>query len=516
MTARSAADELELYRERVKRLEARLASRDDLARREAMHEAVLASVLDPTITIDEVGNVLEASDSVERVFGWRPGELVGRNIRTLLPEPYRSEHDGYLTRYRETGTTHILGRTREFPVLHRDGHTVDCELSVSRADVPGRAGPVFTGSFRDVTERKHIERELRDSERRLHAIFDQSFQFVGVLAPDGTVLDVNLAAIAGTGCTREEIVGKAFWEAPCWCHHEDEAAKLREAVRLAASGDFVRFEAEHKNPDGELRSFDLSLKPVRDEAGAIVMLIPEGRDITELKRAQASENAMLRGLAEIGESASVLVHEIKNPITGIKAALAAVAKSLGEDDREVLDDLLGRLQKLERIMRRTLSFTKPVTLQRTTLDLVPWMDSVLATLGPVIDTSPAEVRFDRPATDLRLDADGGLLEEVVSNLIANSLEALEETGRGRTVVVRLRSDDEGGATITVEDDGPGVPESLRAVLFKPFYTTKTRGTGLGLAFCRKVVEEHGGAIAVGESELGGACFTLRLPRRARI
>ena len=302
----SASDEAERLLERVRELEARLASREDLARREAMHEAVLSSVLDPTITMDDHGQILEASDSVERVFGWRPDDLVGQNIKVLLPEPYRSEHDDYLTRYRDTGKTHILGLTREFPVVHKDGHTVDCELSVSRADIPGRTSPVFTGSFRDITERKRIERELISSERQLKAIFDQSFQYIGVLAPDGTVLDVNQTATTGIGHARDEIIGRPFWNSPIWCENEHERSKLREAVRLAAAGEVVRIEACYRNGSGELRTFDLSIKPVCDEAGEILMLIPEGRDVTDLKRAQRSETAMLRGLAEIGESASVL------------------------------------------------------------------------------------------------------------------------------------------------------------------------------------------------------------------
>jgi PAS domain S-box-containing protein len=360
-----------------------------------------------------------------------------------------------------------------------------------------------------------LRSRIEDSERRLHAIFDQSFQYVGVLTPDGTVLDINQVAVKGTGSTKETLVGSPLWDAPCWAHCEEQQDKLREAIRLAAAGDFVRFEAEHRDAEGESRTFDLSLKPVRDDEGQIVLLIPEGRDITEIKRAQHSENAMLRGLAEIGESASVLVHEIKNPITGIKAALKAVAESLGEDDQEVLSDLLGRLQKLERIMRRTLSFTKPVYLQYTTIDVVPWLQSVLATLGPVIDKSEVTVQFVPPDAPLELKGDSGLLEEVVSNLVSNAIEAVETSEERHRVVLRTSDGDGHTIVITVEDDGPGIPERLREDLFKPFYTTKTKGSGLGLAFCRKVIEEHGGTIQVEESALGGAVFTLRIPLRPK-
>jgi two-component system sensor kinase FixL len=379
------AHELEALRRRVRELESGCASRTDAherpAQTAAMHRAVLASVLDPTITIDDHGTVLEASASVERVFGWRPEELVGRNVSVLMPEPHSAKHDGYLAEYRRTGRTTILGRTREFRVVRKDGSAIECELSVSRADVEGRT-PVFTGSFRDVSERKRAER---------------------------------------------------------------------------------------------------------------------------------AETAVLRSLAQIGESASVLVHEIKNPITGIKAALRAVAQHLGEDDRAILADLVGRLQRLERIMRRTLSFTRPLELQRRTFAVGPWLAGALGTLRPVIEASGVDVSVLAPERSLSLDGDPQLLEEVVTNLVANSLEAVEELAGQHRVVVSACADGSAAVVLRVEDDGPGVPESLRTTLFKPFYTTKAKGAGLGLAFCKKVVDEHGGTIAVETSALGGAAFAVRLP-----
>ena len=132
--------------------------------------AILAGMLDPVVTIDAHGTVQQASASVRSVFGWEPGDLVGRNVNVLMGEPHRSLHDGYLARYRETGETHILDRTREFEVVHKDGTPLVCELSVSRVDVPGESEPLFIGSFRDVTARRAAERALSERERRLSAL----------------------------------------------------------------------------------------------------------------------------------------------------------------------------------------------------------------------------------------------------------------------------------------------------------------------------------------------------------
>ncbi len=118
------------------------------------------------VTIDAHGIIQDASDSVRRVFGWDPQELLGRNVSVLMPEPHRSAHDGYLAAYRKTGTTTILGRTREFDGRRKDGSVFPIEISIARVDVPGKEQPLFTGILRDVSERKRAEEEL--SRHREH------------------------------------------------------------------------------------------------------------------------------------------------------------------------------------------------------------------------------------------------------------------------------------------------------------------------------------------------------------
>jgi PAS domain S-box-containing protein len=122
---------------------------------------VLAAALDPIVTIDAHGVIQSASDSVQRVFGWTPNELTGRNISILMPEPHHSAHDGYLARYRRTGRTNILGRTREFEGVRKGGERFPIEISVARVDTGDGGLPLFVGILRDVSERKRMERELR-------------------------------------------------------------------------------------------------------------------------------------------------------------------------------------------------------------------------------------------------------------------------------------------------------------------------------------------------------------------
>jgi PAS domain S-box-containing protein len=127
---------------------------------------------------------------------------------------------------------------------------------------------------------------LRQSEQKLRAIFDQAFQFIGVLSIDGIVLQANQTALQFAGVSEDVVLGKLFWETPWWAHSAELQEKVRAAVREAAGGEFVRFEATHTASDGQVHYVDFSLKPVTDSEGRVVEIIPEGRDITERKRAE--------------------------------------------------------------------------------------------------------------------------------------------------------------------------------------------------------------------------------------
>ncbi|MCP3919777.1 MAG: PAS domain S-box protein [bacterium] len=474
---------------------------------EARLRAVLSGMLDAVITIDPYGTVQDVSNSVEELFGYEPQELIGQNISIVMPEPYRSDHEGYLAKYRTTGETWILNTTREFPVVRKNGSLFDCELSVSRIDLPGGGDPVFCGAFRDVTQRKATELALQESERRFRAIFDQEFQFVGLLDPKGRILEVNKAALEATGTDRDDVVGRLFWDTPWWRHAPETQEALRQWIARAAEGEFVRSEIDFKNQTGELRTLDFSLKAVRGESNQITLIIPEGRDITGLKAAQRRETQMLKALATLGESAAILAHEIKNPITSVNVALRAVAKELGTDDREVLESLVERMQKLERKLRGTLSFAKPLDLNIERTNARQLLEAAADMLRDEAEARQIAISIEASASPPEMDIDVVRLEEVFTNLVRNAIDAIDASGR-----IELRAGrSDGHVEFTIDDSGSGIPDRMLGTLFQPFTTAKDEGTGLGLALCRKVIEAHGGTIGAGESPLGGARFTVHIP-----
>lgn len=134
------------------------------------------------------------------------------------------------------------------------------------------------------------EKTLRETEQKLRAIFDQTFQFIGLMTPEGVLIDANRAALELSGVELSSVLNKPFWETPWWTHSLPLQEKLRQAVKRAAEGEFIRFEATHIGKDGILHYVDFSLKPVKDEKGKVLFLIPEGRDLTERKNAEIGLN----------------------------------------------------------------------------------------------------------------------------------------------------------------------------------------------------------------------------------
>ena len=130
-------------------------------------------------------------------------------------------------------------------------------------------------------------RALLASEQRLRAIYDGTYEYIGVLTPDGTVLEVNRAALEfAAGTTLEDVVGRPFWETVWFIHTPGAPEKLREAIGRAAAGENYRVEWPLRHPSGGEVVFDFSLRPIRDEQGDVVLIVPEGRDITDLKKAE--------------------------------------------------------------------------------------------------------------------------------------------------------------------------------------------------------------------------------------
>ncbi|MBF0373687.1 MAG: PAS domain S-box protein, partial [Alphaproteobacteria bacterium] len=169
-------------------------------------QAVLEAAVDGVVIIDARGTVESINSAVERIFGYTAEEVVGRNVSFLMPEPYRSQHDGYLAAYLATGTARIIGIGREVEGLRKDGTTFPMDLAVGESRIDGRR--LFAGIVRDISERKDTERRLRTGEAKTRAILEAAADGILTIDQAGTVLGLNAAAERIFGYEATEVIGR--------------------------------------------------------------------------------------------------------------------------------------------------------------------------------------------------------------------------------------------------------------------------------------------------------------------
>jgi signal transduction histidine kinase len=212
--------------------------------------------------------------------------------------------------------------------------------------------------------------------------------------------------------------------------------------------------------------------------------------------------------ATVGEMATGLAHEIKNPLAGLSGALELLAEDLSENPRqaEVVGEMRHQVARLTHTMESLLSFARPPRARLRDTDLNATLDNVLFLVRQQRRLAAIHVESDLGQVPHVL-ADPNQLEQVFLNLCLNACQAMGPAGGRLTVRSRLT---EGRVTVDVEDTGPGIPEHVRPNLFKPFFTTKREGNGLGLAISARIVAEHGGNIGYRCPAGGGTVFTIAL------
>ena len=213
-----------------------------------------------------------------------------------------------------------------------------------------------------------------------------------------------------------------------------------------------------------------------------------------------------KSLAKLGEMAAVVAHEVKNPIAGIRGALQVITSRMPADqrDRTILVDIITRLDGLNRIVQDMLMFARPRALRQE--PIVAWM--LLRDTASLIERDPSMLNLEISVSGAcDIVGDREMLQIVFQNILMNAAQAME--GQGRIDVTIAGAN--GRCRIAVVDRGPGMPADVREKAFDAFFTTKHRGTGLGLPIARRVVEAHGGTMHIDVPPEGGTTISVDLP-----
>lgn len=251
-----------------------------------------------------------------------------------------------------------------------------------------------------------------------------------------------------------------------------------------------------------------SLTEVERQAEHVVQRL---RHVSKDLQTVRSEVVRSERLAAVGELAAGVAHELRNPLTSVKLLLQHSLKQTG---RTELSDsklrlILDEIGRMEMTIQGLLDFSRPRPLKRSRHDI---RDSVQRALN-LVSGRAHQQRIEISAVEypmpLVVDGDIEQLQQVFVNLLINATEAISE--RGQVIVDYGVSEDHGMVSVRIQDTGCGISPEVLPRLFEPFATSKEKGTGLGLAVSRRIVEEHGGALTADNRASGGACFTVTLP-----
>jgi two-component system sensor kinase FixL len=469
-------------------------------------DAILNTTVDGIIAIDARGTIEAFNRGAQTLFGYPESEVIGRNVSMLMPSPHHEEHDKYLERYLTTGDAKIIGVGREVTGRRRDGTLFPVHLSVGEMQIGGERK--FTGMLHDLTKRVRLEDELGASEARWRAVIDSAVDGIVVIDAHGRVESFNPAAERMFGYAADEVLGRnvdMLMPSPYREEHDTYLARYLATGRAKIIGSGREVQGRRK--DGATFPLHLSVGQITIEGERKFTGILHDLTARVQMEGQLREQA---SLARLGEMAAVIAHEVKNPLAGIRGAIQVIAGRIPREDasRPVLTEIVARIDALDQMMKDLLLFARPPVPRRAPTDLVP----LVTTTASLLSQDPAlrDVDVDVEGGAPPVSADADMLRIVFQNLLINSAHAMQGKGRIRVAVETIDS----SCQIAFIDGGPGIPTEVRDKIFTPFFTTKSRGSGLGLPTAKRLIEAHNGQIAVTCPAAGGTRVEIRLPMTA--
>jgi two-component system sensor kinase FixL len=496
-----------------------------LARSEAYSSAIVATAAEGIITLDEKGYIGSFNRAAEKMFGYSADELLGKSVHILMPEPYQQEHASYVERYITTGHARVIGSGREVPARHKDGSIFPIYLAVSEVSLDGER--CFAGIIRDISDQKAAEESLKATERRFRAVFDQRLQLVGILSIDGIVLEANQMSLDFSGIERGDVLGKEYWETPWWNHSPDLQRRMQDAIKTAAEGATVRFEAACPRADGQPATLDFSVRPIKNKTGEVVFLVTESQDITERKQAEEEARnhrdriAHVSRLSTLGEMAAGIAHEINQPLTAISLFAQAGRRLVEAGDFEKMGEVCQKLN--EHALRASDVVERMQTMARQGESVKELVDCN-ELIGTAVRLAESEARirdiqieFHKGEDLPPVSVDAVQIQQVALNLLRNGMEAMlaVDCCQSKSIVIRTRKTQDDEVEVSVTDCGYGVTEDNVDMLFTPFSTTKKSGMGMGLSISQAIIRAHGGGIDFLNNDTAGATFWFTLPAADR-
>jgi PAS domain S-box-containing protein len=345
-----------------------------------------------------------------------------------------------------------------------------------------------------LAEHEEAGARLRNSELRYRTLFEQSPDGILLIDPHTALpIEFNDTTARQLGYSRDEFAHLRISDYEAAETAEETAAHISALLDKGHDS----FETRHRTKQGDIRTVLVTVQEMESSGEPVLHCIY--RDVTQLHEQAA--------LARLGEMAAVVAHEVKNPLAGVRGAIQVIGGRLpaGSRDAEAIGEIIARIDALDELMKDLLLFARPPQARPAPIDVVALAKETAMLVRE--DPTARDVRIDVEGSAPAVMADAKLLNIVLLNLLLNAVHAMQQQG---TIHISVSADDR-VCRIAVVDAGPGIPPDVRERIFTPFFTTKSRGTGLGLSTAKRLIEAHHGRLAVECPPDGGTIVTIELP-----
>jgi PAS domain S-box-containing protein len=482
---------------------------------------VVETVVDGVILIDAHGIVLMFNPACETLFGYRADEVIGNNVKMLMPADYRDKHDSYIDNFRRTGERKIIGIGREVTGQRKDGSIFPMGLSVGEAKREG--GSIFVGTIHDLTERERAQRALRESAAMLHAVVDTAVDGVILIDARGSVLMLNPACERLFKYAASEVIGKnvkLLMPESYRTEHDRYVSNFLETGRRKIIG--IGREVVGQRKDGSIFPMDLSVGEAKQDGESIFVGIVH--DLTDRKRTE-EQLVQAQRIETVGQLSGGIAHDFNNLLTVILGNAEFLADELKprRDLRRLAEDIGRAGERGAELTARLLAFGRRQTLRPVDIDCNALVESLQKLLRRTL-REDIDIKTDLEPGLCKAYADVAQLESAILNLALNAQDAMASGGRLSVTTANVSLDDQYRSLhpevrpgdyvlIAVTDNGEGMPKAILDRVFEPFFTSKEvgKGSGLGLSMVYGFIKQSNGHVSLYSEPGLGTTVRMYLP-----
>lgn len=518
------------------------------------YQTIFEAIVDSAVLLDKTGRILDWNQGATSLFGYHKKEVLGRSVNLIYQQnhPFQKIIQEILPQQKKW--------IEETPYVRKNGIKGFCKTCVMSISHPNQHKVAALITHQNVSTYKttqmdlqtnlkklaqelkdhlelvyfcnamlaknisaldEIEKELRESELRFHLLAENSTDMISRHSPDGSYLYVSPSCKTLLGFTPEELVGRNAYK----LLHYDDVSKLKKSFnrrKESLAQKTVTYRIRRK--EGDYRWFESNVRVIYDEDTRMIREIQSAsRDITDRvldkkARLKGQQLAHVFRLSSMEEMASGMAHEISQPLAAVVNYTQGCVRYLQNDTHdlnrlvEIMNKAVAQAERAGEVIHRLKNFFCKGQLFKTPCKINSIIRETVSLIRNELNLSKTKIEFNLCKKIPLISADKIQFQQVILNLIQNAMEAMHEThSTERKIQIHTKELNDNAIGITVSDTGPGFSKEIINKVFKPFFTTKAHGRGMGLAICRSIIEAHGGQFTINPNLNSQSWISFTLP-----